>query len=268
MILCRDLLRQYRDISMNLKKKWALVLVAAFLPLLFLIKVSDNLSIFPKALESSQEKSDDFSLDVNPMFNGLSSSSPKPVQIRMAKRYYWIPRYYIDSMSDSGALEQGGVLIFANLPDFTPRLAEKRDRSLDFKTLDRFVWIHIQDIGKRPVKLNSMYQTLRKLQPSLKYQGEMYGLQFELPDPTPPFNKDLYRRLDESGNLISYIECTRDNTREIPNCSHIFNHEGLLVKISYRKTYLPQWQEIYQKGIDLIDSFKTPPLSQEKGSSL
>ena len=68
---------------------------------------------------------------------------------------------------------------------------------------------------------------------------------------------DTYLELDDKGNVISFINCTRDGGGEFPICKHEFMDKGLFYHVAYNKEkYLPLWQESRRKAIEFIDKFE------------
>lgn len=65
---------------------------------------------------------------------------------------------------------------------------------------------------------------------------------------------ELYVEQNERG-FTSFITCDIDGLYPAPGCDHTFGYRGLLMQISYRKVFLPEWRMIEQKVKDLLDSF-------------
>ena len=197
----------------------------------------------------------------NPFTGGFSSTSAIPVELEIAGKTYWIPAYYIDSVSHSKQKVQEGILLFARLPDFAPRLEEKRDMSVAFKNVDVFVSIHLEDNAKHPRGFRNIYEYSREQQPTLKFQKEIHDLHLEIPqDPkTFFFNVELYLQKDETGDMVSYITCDHKKQRRSLGCTHHFLHDGIIIEIRYRKKHLPNWKTIQSTFLKLFKTFENRP---------
>jgi hypothetical protein len=68
--------------------------------------------------------------------------------------------------------------------------------------------------------------------------------------------KDILLKKDQSGNIKTYIDC--QFTQHINSCSHMFYNDDwhIQVRMSYSRTYLPQWQEMESRVIRILDSWR------------
>jgi hypothetical protein len=68
--------------------------------------------------------------------------------------------------------------------------------------------------------------------------------------------KDILLKKDQGGNIKTYIDC--QFTQHINSCSHMFYNDDwhIQVRMSYSRTYLPQWQEMESRVIRILDSWR------------
>ena len=68
--------------------------------------------------------------------------------------------------------------------------------------------------------------------------------------------KDRMIKKDQAGNIKTYIDC--QFTQHINSCHHMFYNDDwhIQVWISYSRTYLPQWQEMENNIIKILDSWR------------
>ena len=68
--------------------------------------------------------------------------------------------------------------------------------------------------------------------------------------------KDRMIKKDQVGNIKTYIDC--QFTQHINSCHHMFYNDDwhIQVWISYSRTYLPQWQEMENNIIKILDSWR------------
>ncbi|WP_180297639.1 hypothetical protein, partial [Snodgrassella communis] len=68
--------------------------------------------------------------------------------------------------------------------------------------------------------------------------------------------KDILLKKDQAGNIKTYIKC--QFTHHINSCRHMFYNDDwhIQVWISYSRTYLPQWQEMEGRIMQILDSWR------------
>jgi hypothetical protein len=245
-------------VNNKIKKYWVSILSLGVLVILI------SAAYVLKDKETLPKTSHIFNYIVNPLFSGHSYTTSEPVHLFIGEHNFWIPKYYIDSISNSESGNNEGVLLFANLPDFSPRINEKRNKNIPSKNLSYFVSIHIQDKALFTESFQEMYNLRRTYQPSLKFQKNIYNLIFEIPTEakSPIFNKELYTENNDTG-VISYLECDRDRSGKKPSCTHHFKYLDLFIDVSYRKDWLPKWRKIQKDTIEFIDAFQKQPVTED-----
>ncbi|WP_232336268.1 hypothetical protein, partial [Snodgrassella sp. W8124] len=68
--------------------------------------------------------------------------------------------------------------------------------------------------------------------------------------------KDIFIKKDQAGNIKTYIKC--EFTHHIDSCDHMFYNDDwhIRVWIGYSRTYLPQWQEMENNIVKILDSWR------------
>jgi hypothetical protein len=68
--------------------------------------------------------------------------------------------------------------------------------------------------------------------------------------------EDILLKKDQAGNIKTYIDC--QFTQHINSCSHMFYNDDwhIQVRMSYSRTYLPQWQEMEGRVMQILDSWR------------
>ncbi|WP_239363334.1 hypothetical protein [Snodgrassella communis] len=71
--------------------------------------------------------------------------------------------------------------------------------------------------------------------------------------------EDILLKKDQAGNIKTYIDC--QFTQHINSCSHMFYNDDwhIQVRMSYSRTYLPQWQEMEDRVIQILNSWRVSP---------
>lgn len=75
------------------------------------------------------------------------------------------------------------------------------------------------------------------------------------------FAHDLFLHREKNSRVDTYIDCSNRNVRA-PPCRHDFSlepHMNAQIYVTYRRSLLPQWQEIQQAVRQQILGFKVPP---------
>ena len=68
--------------------------------------------------------------------------------------------------------------------------------------------------------------------------------------------KDILLKKDQAGNIKTYINC--QFTQHINSCGHMFYNDDwhIQVRMSYSRTYLPQWQEMEGRVMQILESWR------------
>ncbi|PIT21684.1 hypothetical protein BGI36_06060 [Snodgrassella communis] len=99
-------------------------------------------------------------------------------------------------------------------------------------------------------------------QPQLLYGLTVYkannGIDPETGEPwkSDTLTSDRMIHKDQAGNIKTYIDC--QFTQHINSCHHMFYNDDWHIKvwISYSRTYLPQWQEMEGRVMQILDSWR------------
>ena len=80
--------------------------------------------------------------------------------------------------------------------------------------------------------------------------------------------KDILLKKDQAGNIKTYIKC--EFTQHKNFCSHMYYKDNwhIQVWISYNRTYLPQWQEMENNIIKILDSWRVSPEGKLLGKQI
>jgi hypothetical protein len=66
----------------------------------------------------------------------------------------------------------------------------------------------------------------------------------DAPQPTPGFRTNAYAAQTQDGSLTAVLSCHVPGSVMNPVCEHWFRAAGMDVKLSYRRTELPNWQTL------------------------
>lgn len=66
----------------------------------------------------------------------------------------------------------------------------------------------------------------------------------DAPQPTPSFRTNTFVFRSEDGALTAVLSCNAPDSVMNPMCQHHFRTAGMDVKLSYRRTELPNWQAL------------------------
>ena len=68
--------------------------------------------------------------------------------------------------------------------------------------------------------------------------------------------EDRMIKKDQAGNIKTYIKC--QFTQHINSCRHMFYNDNwhIQVRIGYSRTYLPQWQEMEDRIMQILESWR------------
>ena len=80
--------------------------------------------------------------------------------------------------------------------------------------------------------------------------------------------KDILLKKDQAGNIKTYIKC--EFTQHKNFCSHMYYKDNwhIQVWISYNPSYLPQWQEMENNIIKILDSWRVSPEGKLLGKQI
>ncbi|PIT54187.1 hypothetical protein [Snodgrassella communis] len=80
--------------------------------------------------------------------------------------------------------------------------------------------------------------------------------------------EDILLKKDQAGNIKTYIDC--QFTHHINSCSHMFYNDDwhIQVRMSYSRTYLPQWQEMEGRIMQILDSWRVSPEGKLLGKQI
>jgi hypothetical protein len=107
--------------------------------------------------------------------------------------------------------------------------------------------------------LDVRLHAMEKIGAPYEHGPNKYDLELHTPAELGIINKG--RRRDEiyvdrdNQTLAGFITCNVDRSVPSPGCSHEFLYRNLLMRVTYRKPFLPQWRSIEHRVKELLDSF-------------
>lgn len=178
--------------------------------------------------------------------------------VRIAGVDLWIPNNYKMGSYPNKGVDQPAVLIQVLLPNFEPRTEENIDGFTKGLGWGNRSHIMIKDISQWVTPaffLNKVFEN----HPSLKLLAPEYELvHYRSPDPNDGIvHYEVYLE-GTRDDFSSYILC--EPLVEKPGCYHHFSVDGMYIKISYAKIFLPQWKDIQNKFLNLLTKLRTKPL--------
>jgi hypothetical protein len=175
---------------------------------------------------------------------GLPNSAPTLVETKIASRTYHVPVRYLAypvSQEDSGMLLEADWPTMA-LPNHEPGGLQSR------------LMIMVQDLATttdvafRLRKAREIYHTsvlIGKVDGLTEYASKL------LLDPDQ-LQTELYVTNSEPP---LFVRCDGDTTVPFPGCSEVFEANGLLFTLTFRKEHLHEWAEMRDASLKLLDRF-------------
>jgi hypothetical protein len=161
------------------------------------------------------------------------------IHVRLSGQDYYIPANYFDSPTDPG-LDQRNVLLVALLPDMQGRTNENWDEFMEVSGWGRRVTMLITATKDTKHMLRSNQRAVESLYGPYDPSGTFYGLQ-RLTSSKKSLAREIYYA-EASGVTDSIITCPGDDDFPTPGCSHRFSVDGVVVKATYDKKFLQDWQ--------------------------
>ncbi len=92
---------------------------------------------------------------------------------------------------------------------------------------------------------------------AVSWEQEQTGISLLKLNPVEPLRRapdEIYVRGGSDTQM--FITCSVDGSVPNPGCAHTFSADGILYRISYRKTLLENWSEIQDGVVNLVNSFR------------
>jgi hypothetical protein len=166
---------------------------------------------------------------------------------------YVIPRNYIRSVEKMGLGEVGAISMVAMLPDLAGVTAAAKTCFADFRKAcnEEVVTIGI-DIGLTTATSVRIRNIRSFIDPDIK-KGNCGFHYFSDLAPTERTGQGFNYYVESD----LFLRCPKDNTTAIRHCNSYENiGDGNSLYYVFRYSKLCQWQQIHQKVLDLIASFK------------
>jgi len=189
-----------------------------------------------------------------------STADLQKVDIEIAGQHYEIPKAFIWYRPNWRGGKQHGVNMHALLPEFKPY---SKETEAEFKRRG-----HGRVISMQLAERGSYLPAKKLFEMMLKEAvgdegGGPFG--FRMYRISSPWNSDLFFRYLDDGSLY-FINCKSIESALSPSCSRtIYLGEDHIVKYTYSRDYLEDWQEIDAGVLDFIKGFEaTQSTTKEK----
>jgi hypothetical protein len=196
----------------------------------------------------------------HPGFAGTATTKTTLVAIGLGGRRFEIPANYFYGPPEP-AFDQRDILLLALWPTMDGRTSENYGH---FRVGDfgRKILMLLKDFRQYPVSAfegveNRLNRTL-EVEGPLEAQGMVDGLEHLVPlqKRTQFLPYELFIQRSE-GKLESFILCRPDGSVPFPICIHRFAiGEDILAEVTYGKPYFPEWRQIHQSVVALLDRFE------------
>lgn len=168
-----------------------------------------------------------------------------------------IPRSWIDYVAGSEA--DGALLLFALWPSLDG-FYNGQEKTRPISGLDYGgrvqVLLHLSD---RLNPLQERYENMLRLYSPHSRHASIMGLEHwgrdESPTSLSQTKVEIYFVEDDNGQIQSYIECDLPGTHAAPGCAEEIYIDSFLVRISYSRVLLSDWQNIETNIRSKVHSF-------------
>jgi hypothetical protein len=210
-----------------------------------------------------------------PAYKTVDPDKPLYEQTRIvsiAGRRFNVPLIYVDAALDPGE-EQDGLLLIYVLPSYKSRADfANRQEYEQARQAGHFGHMLIEPEAVRP-SFEEMVANRRHRIPKIVTAGVFEGLEVERwyrPDGGKLEHvSDVYIERDSSGRIVSWIDCSTEDSAVVPHCSHRFRDKALLYKVDYNKAnYLQTWKVQRASAVQYINSFEIDAQAPSSEASL
>ncbi len=208
--------------------------------------------------------------DKRQAFVGGPTLDTTPIQIQIGDAEYAIPANYFD-LQPNPACRSERALFNVIFPDITPRTKEN-SREIDFgvghdhKGGGILLSYHSSNEPEynQEGSLRRIFSS--RLENLISYEifHNEYGLTRHTPKQgtLPWWGDELY--VDHEKIPKRFLRCSMVDTVPVPVCSFYFYNKKLLVKASFNRKLLPEWETIEDNINKALDGFYVGPVTQEK----
>ena len=199
-----------------------------------------------------------------PAYKSVDPAKPLHEQTSVfetAGRVFEMPIVYIQSNLAGKRQQPDGVNLIYVLPEYKTRADfASRQEYEHTRKAGHFGHMLIEPEAVRPsfdVMVANMQHSVTKVETAGISHGlerehwyRQYGEKLE-------FTYDVFLEKNAAGHVVSWIECSTEDSAVVPHCSHKFRDKALLYSIHYHKAnYLDAWREQRVSAIKFIDSFE------------
>ena len=191
------------------------------------------------------------------------------VRFQMGEYEYAVPATYFDTKKQQGCNNTTALMRYV-LPDFAPvtdqNWREYRQVGQFGKGSGMLMRVNKGKFAGQPLKrLESRMQNYmesfapEKLEMPFPYYG-LKTFSAEVSSTTLKqehyFNGEhVFANYDKKKQLHGFIACNVPGAVINPGCGHFFTVNDLIIKLSYRRLYLPHWEALEDKARKLIQSW-------------
>lgn len=201
-----------------------------------------------------------------PEYETVDKTKPLDEQVAIVEiggRTFAIPKVYIQT-NLRGRRKVTGLNLVYVMPDFTSNADFKnKEEYREAFNNRRMAHMLIKDLPT-VTPIMEIVKNKEKHGHLTRFEGIEYGLEkhIDFNDPRHLNIKfdDVYLEKDESGQVVSFIECSPHGEVRFPGCSPDFDDKGLRYSIYFNKAkYFSTWRDHRRKAIAFIDSFEIHP---------
>ena len=154
-----------------------------------------------------------------------------------------IPRVFLEDVWDlQPGFKDTAQLFQVEIGSFTPVSRSETGRR---NKRGIWNWMHFTIGDKIPLdRLAVLYAELGSAVIGGDNSRDLARIRSDAPQPTPSFRTNTYISRSADGTLAAVLSCNVPGSVMNPVCEHYFRSAGMDVKLTYRRTELPNWQAL------------------------
>lgn len=174
------------------------------------------------------------------------------MQMEDVRHTITVPTVYFEDRFDRvDGIEHRAQLFRVMTDDFTP-VSRPMTAELNMagRSADYFTFL-LQDpidlVDRIPIKAGALATGDGRDLTRYEYIEADYGLEQLVPFSGEPTYGDLFVGRDDKGAIFTILTCTNDPTFVSQGCTHEYRAFEIDVRLGYRRTQLPNWQDLQAK---------------------
>jgi len=175
-------------------------------------------------------------------------------------RHFDIPIAYIQSPIKDRILHDDGINMIYRLPDYFPETVFKAGLNKEkyFASLSDGLRAHmLLTAQNNGTSVKDVANNLRNAGYLETYERIIYGLEKYTKKNTGIKYDDSFIERDRKGEIIGFINCTKEKDAPSPGCSYLFEDKNLRYSIYFnRARFLNDWKLQKETAIQFIDQFE------------